>query len=142
MATSNAKSDYLEQKIIEAVLKNTSFAGGATLYVGLATAVSSGETPSVTEVTGGSYARVSIASNTSAGWTANGQVGGAYEYQNQAVITFPTATADWGTVSHWLLYDASTSGNLLYYCALDVSKSVLNGDTPSFAAGTLKISES
>lgn len=34
---------------------------------------------------------------------------------NNSIITFPTATANWGTVIAFGLYDASTSGNLLVW---------------------------
>lgn len=34
---------------------------------------------------------------------------------NNAVITFPPATANWGTVIAWGLFDASTSGDLLLW---------------------------
>jgi len=139
MSTTNAKSDYLEQKFIEAALKNTSFAGGATLYVALFTAVSSGETPSVTEVTGGSYARQAISA--SGGWSSGGQVSGAYEVSNASAITFPTATADWGDITHFGIYDASTSGHLFYFAQLDTLKTINTGDTFEFATGTLKVNE-
>lgn len=139
MSTTNAKSNYLEQKIIEAVLKNTTYAAGANTYLALFTATADGETGSVTEVSGGSYARQAIVS--SSGWSAGGQVSGAYEVSNAGTITFPTATADWGAISGFALYDASTSGNELYYGVVDVTKTILNGDTYSLAVGALKISE-
>ena len=34
---------------------------------------------------------------------------------NGASVTFPTASADWGTVTSFGLFDASTSGNLLAF---------------------------
>lgn len=140
MSTSNAKSNYLEQKIIEAVLKNTSYTGGANTYIALMTAAATPESGTVTEVAGGSYARQAISATT--GWSAGGQVGDAYEVSNAGSVTFSQATADWGLVTHFAVYDALASGNLLYYGALDTSKQVYNGDTPSFPAGTLKVNES
>lgn len=139
MSTSNAKSNYLEQKIIEAVLKNTSYAGGANTYVALMTAVADGEASSVTEVSGGSYARQAVSA--SGGWSAGGQVSAGYEVNNASDIAFPVASADWGTITHFAIYDASTSGNLLYYGALDASKAIATGDQFKFPAGTLKIAE-
>jgi len=35
--------------------------------------------------------------------------------QNNAVVTFPQATANWGTVIAFGVYDAATSGNLLFW---------------------------
>jgi hypothetical protein len=37
------------------------------------------------------------------------------QIQNNAVITFPQATANWGTCIAWGLYDASSSGNFLLW---------------------------
>ena len=140
MSTSNAKSDYLEQKIIEAVLKNTTFAGGTNTYVGLHTAQATPESSTVTEVSGGSYARQAMLA--ASAWSAGGQVSAAYEVNNAADVVFPVATADWGTIVGFGIYDALTSGNLLYYGALDTSKSILTGDQFKFVAANLKISES
>jgi hypothetical protein len=58
---------------------------------------------------------------------------------NGAAITFPQATASWGTVTHFGILDAATSGNLLCWGALSASKTIDAGDTPSFAAGELDI---
>jgi hypothetical protein len=58
---------------------------------------------------------------------------------NDGAITFPTATGNWGTVTHFGIFDASTSGNLLVWGALAVSKVVNTGDTASFATGELDL---
>ena len=61
------------------------------------------------------------------------------ETDNVAAITFPAATANWGTVTHVALFDAATSGNMLMYSALDSSVIVNSSDTFEFAAGALNI---
>ena len=69
MATSNAATTYLENKILSFIFKNNagSFATpGDSIYVGLATAVSDAEAGSLTEATFGSYARQQV---TAANWT-------------------------------------------------------------------------
>lgn len=127
-----SKTNYLEAAVLNAVLNNTSLAV-AVPYVALFTAVSSEETPSVTEVTGGSYARV----NGAAAFPA-ATVGTC---ANDAAITFPAATASWGTVTYFGIYDASTAGNLLYVGAVSPSKTIDSGDTASFAIGALTVTE-
>jgi hypothetical protein len=112
-------------------------------YVGLLTANPTDSTAG-TEVSGGSYARVAIAS-TLAAWagtqsaastTASSGTGGTTS--NNGAITFPAPTANWGSVTGFGVYDAPTGGNLLFYAALTVSKTVNNGDAaPSFAAAAL-----
>lgn len=141
------KSDYLENKFIDWLLRGQSFTAPTNVYVGLLTAAPS-DAGGGTEVTGGSYARVTVASSLanwagtqSAGSTAASSGTGG-QTSNNGAITFPSPTANWGTVTHFGIYDASTSGNLLYWAALTTPKTVNNGDSaPSFAAAALTITE-
>jgi hypothetical protein len=105
----------------------------ATRYVGLYTAAPS-DSGGGTEVSGGSYARKSTAA---ADWEAAS--GGAT--QNANAITFVTPTGNWGTVTHFGIFDAATAGNLLYWGALASQKTIDSGDTASFAAGALDLTE-
>lgn len=104
----------------------------------------------LTEVSGGSYARVAVqagavlaltdlAGTQSAGSTA-ASTGTSATTSNNNAITFAAPTAAWATgtsqVGVLALYDALTSGNLTSAWALTVPKTVNNGDAaPSFAAG-------
>ena len=82
------------------------------------------------EVSGGGYARQLAGLGVpSDGASSNG-----------ADITFPTATADWGTITHCALMDAATAGNVCMYSALAVDKVVGNGDTFKINATELSIS--
>lgn len=104
------------------------------LYVGLYTAAPS-DSGGGTEVSGGSYARVAVAPS-DANWTGASSTDGATDNAN--AITFPAPTANWGTVTHFGIFDRATGGNLLAWAALTVSKTVNNGDpAPQFAAGAL-----
>lgn len=140
-----ALSDYLENKILDYVLRAQAFSAPATTYVALLTAAPS-DTGGGTEVTGGSYARVAVTSSltnwagtqSTGSTTASSGTGG--QTSNNNTITFPAPTANWGVVTHMGVYDASTSGNLLFYAALTVSKTINNGDAaPSFAAAALTL---
>jgi len=93
----------------------------------------------LTEVSGGSYARVAT---TGADWSAAvaNSTGTASSKTNTAVKTFTTASADWASaanITYFGLWNASTVGTLRVFGALTVPKPVLNGDTASFAAGAL-----
>jgi hypothetical protein len=57
---------------------------------------------------------------------------------NFTVITFPQATADWGTLVAFGVLDAATAGNLLMWGALNApsGKVISNGDTLSLPAST------
>ena len=58
---------------------------------------------------------------------------------SSADCTFPTCTSTWGTVSHIGIFDASTSGNLLYHTPLDTSKTIETGDIFKIASGSLTV---
>ena len=137
-----AMTDYLENKIIDWLLRGQTFTPPATTYVGLFTVAPTDSTAG-TEVSGGSYARVAVTSSlanwagTQAALSTSASSGTGGTTSNNAAITFPTATADWGTVVAFGLFDASTSGNLLIYANLTASRSVTNGSTAFFAASAL-----
>lgn len=121
-------SNYLENALINATLRNTSYTSPTTVYVGLHTADPT-DAGTGTEVSGGSYARTSV----TFGSPSNGAS------TNSAAVEFPQATADWGTVSHIGIWDASSSGNLLYHTALDTSKAIATGDIFKIATGNLSV---
>jgi hypothetical protein len=131
------KSDYLENAILNHVLRNTALTSPATVYVGLFT-VAPGENSAGTEVSGNAYARQSCA------FGAPGALGSgtAGQVSNSADVTFPAANpAAWGTVVAFGVFDAATNGNLLYFANLTASKTIDAGDQAKFAAGTLTITE-
>lgn len=130
------KSDYLENKTLDHVLGGGDYTRPGTVYLALYTATPSDVAASGTEVTGGSYVRLSITNN-----GTNFPSASAGVKSNGATFTFVQATADWGTVVAWSLKDQSTLGNTLYWGPLTPNKIVSNGDTASFAVGDLTISE-
>lgn len=131
-----ASSDYLELEILDHVLgKGTrDFTSPANLYIGLFTTAVNDDA-SGTEVSGNAYARTAVsfdaADQPSTGYTSA---------SNSATVTFPTASGgNWGTISHIGIFDASTSGNLLFHGALTSSKVVNDGDTFQIQASNLTI---
>jgi len=92
------------------------------------------------ELSGGAYARVAVAPGTGA-WSAPATNGAVREISNSGVVTFPTASADWTAATHFGVWKASTAGTFVRGAALAASKTVQNGDTASFAAGTLVLQE-
>lgn len=140
-------TDYLENKLVDHVFRGTAYSAPANTYAALFTAASGCDAGTVTEVTGGSYARVAISSATSSWKGTHGSTTGASSgtngtISNASAVTFPSPTANWGTVTHWGLYDASSSGNLLICAALTTSKTINNGDAaPSFATDAMTIQQ-
>lgn len=121
-------SNFLENALINATLRNTSYTSPATVYVGLFTSDPT-DAGSGTEVSGGSYARTAV----TFGSPSNGVS------TNSAAVEFPQATGNWGTVGWIGIHDALTSGNLLYHTALDTSKTIDNGDIFKIAIGSLSV---
>lgn len=121
-------SNYLENALINATLRNTAFTSPSAVYVALYTTDPT-DADSGTEVSGGSYARQTA----SFGAPSNGAT------TNSGAIEFPTATANWGTITHIGLRDASSGGNLLYHTQLDASKVINSGDVFRIAAGNLSV---
>lgn len=139
----SALSNYLENSLIDWLLRGQTFTAPATVHVALYTAAPS-DTGGGTEVSGGSYARQPVTSSL-ANWagtqsagstTASSGTGG--QTSNNNAINFPAPTANWGSVTHFGVFDAASGGNLLFYGALTTAKTVNNGDAaPSFTAGSL-----
>lgn len=125
---SGKASNYFEDQISE-----YSFRGGydfntATVYLALYIS-NPDEDNSGTEVSGGSYVR-QIASFNS---PANGIV------TNDSLITFPTATSDWGDITHFAIFDAETGGNMLVYSEIYPQNAVNSTDTATVQAGQITI---
>ena len=121
-------SNFLETEILDHVFAGAAYTAPSTKYLALFTAVADGEAGSVTEVTGGGYARQTVAFTTSGNTTSN-----------NAAVEFPTATANYGTVTHVGVYDASSSGNLMAYATLSSSKAIDTGDVFRVPSGDLDI---
>jgi hypothetical protein len=129
-------SNVMEQRLYDWLFRPGTAAPTrpTAIFVGLFTAVTNAEAGTGTEVTGGSYARVDVTGALSAPTDGAGS--------NTAAVTFAAPTANWGTVTHFGLFDASTAGNpVTALKALTASRVINNGDAaPSFAIGALTAS--
>ena len=124
------KSDYLKAVILNHVLRATVYTSPATVYAALFT-VAPTDAGGGTEVTGGSYTREAITFAAPAG----GQV------SDSADVLFPIATADWGTIVAFAVFDMPTGGNMLYWAALAAPREILTNDQFRFPSGQLIVSE-
>lgn len=145
LGLSGGMSDYLANKMIDLLFRAQAFTWPATAYLGLFTAAPT-NAGGGTEVTGGAYARATIASTTAA-WSATDTPGSTSvssgttgRISNNATLTFPAPTANWGTVTHGALLDAATTGNMLFWGALATPKSILSGaSAPTYSADKLAV---
>jgi hypothetical protein len=125
-----SKTDFLEDSMLNHILRNTPYTPAATVYVGLFTATP-GEAGGGTEVTGNNYARKAVTFGAPSAGTIT----------NNADVVFDQASGSWGTISYFALFDALTNGNMLYYGALTSSKTINSGDQLKFASGGITITE-
>lgn len=137
-----AKTNYLEEALLNHVLRNTAYTSPAGVYVALFTE-SPTETGSLTnELSGDGYARQAVT------FGAPTQEGGPAQVANTAEVVFPAATDAWPEATHWAVVDAATTGNVLYYALLlDANedpqpRTILQGDQLRFAVGELRVRES
>lgn len=137
-----ALTNYMENKVLDAWLRAQAFTFPSSSHVGLFT-VAPNEAGGGTEVTAGGYQRAQV-TNSLANWagtqgsgTTAASTGTGGTTSNNVAVTFPVATADWGTVVAFGVFDSATLGNLLFYAALTTPRSITNGSTASFAPGSL-----
>jgi hypothetical protein len=123
-----AMSNYLENALINATLRNTTFTSPSTVYVGLYTSDPT-DANTGNEVSGGSYARKAM----TFGAPSNGVS------VNSAAVEFDQATGNWGTITYFAIFDALTTGNMLYYGALTASKTIETGDVFKFATSSVSV---
>jgi len=131
-------SDYLEDKLLDHVLRNTAFTSPTAVYVGLFTEGDSAgdntdlleEGTLTNEISGNGYARKAA--------TFSAASGGSITTSGN--ITFdPASGGNWGTITHIAILDAASSGNVLFYGALTTSKTIEDGDTFQITAGNLTV---
>ena len=122
-------SNFLETELLDHVFTNSAYTAPSTLYLSLHTA-NPDEDASGTEVStsGTAYVRQTVT------FTVSGNTA-----TTDAAVEFPTATANFGTVSHVAVWDAESAGNMLAYASLTTSKTIETGDVLRVPAGDLDI---
>lgn len=130
-------TNTLEELIGDHLFRTATWSKPAGIFIGLITAVTDAEAGSVTEVSGGSYARVEV-DQLDAEWDP--PAGGNKTFANANDVVFPVPSAGWGTVTHFGVWDASSGGDLLIVASLTASRVISTSDpAPTFAAGDLQI---
>jgi len=103
-------------------------------YVGLSTATPTIAGTGAKEPAGSDYVRQAL----------SGKLGAPTDglISNTSSIDFPTSETNWGTVTHFVIYDAQTGGNLLMYGALTTPRTVEPDTIMTLKPGALKLSVS
>jgi len=125
-----ALSDHAEKLLLDWMMTSGTATRPTAWFVALYTAAPS-DSGGGTEVSGSGYARQAVAFNAAA--TPGGTT------TNSADVSFTAAGGNYGTVTHLGIFDASSSGNLLWHGALTADKTIADGDTITFAAGNIDL---
>lgn len=125
-----ALSDYSEKLLLDWLVTTGAATRPTAWYLALYTAAPS-DSGGGTEVSTGGYARKSVtfsAASTPGGTTSNSNT-----------VSFTASGANYGTVTHVGIFDALTTGNLLWHGAMTASKVVNDGDTLEFSIGNIDL---
>jgi hypothetical protein len=121
-------SNYLENKLLDATLRNTSYTSPATVYMALYSTVNTATTAG-TELSGNGYSRQAITFGTAA---ASGSI------SSTANVSFTASGGNWSAAVSSAIVDASSGGNVLYYYN-GPARTVLDGETLTFESGDITV---
>jgi hypothetical protein len=130
-------TNNMENAVLDASLGAGATLLGSTVEIALSTTTIADDGTGITEPSVGAYARVSV-SNDGTNW---GAASGGIK-TNAVDIIFPEATAGWGTLTHWALYD---SGVMKFHGTIDDGAgtpdpiTVVTEDRVRFTASQLRI---
>lgn len=123
-------SNYLAQRAIQHFVRGQAQSVPAGTHLALFVADPTDDNTTANEVVAGWYARQNVTS-----WTVPS--GSVTTTANSNTVPFPVTTVSAVTVSHWAIYDAATSGNLLFSGALPTSRTLNINDQFVVDAGAL-----
>lgn len=136
-----AMSDYLEQNVLEYLLRGGSLSQPTEIYVALFTDDPTDSNETSNELSDNGYSRQDAADGGSVeeGWTSPSEDGDGYSCENELELEFPPIEDGTVTVTHFGLYDASSGGNLLFHGEFDTSRDLAVDDVVAISAGALTV---
>jgi len=120
-------SDYLERLVLDWAFTTETATRPTAWFVGLFTTASSDSAPG-TEPSADEYARIAVTLDRTDSTLTN-----------SARVEFARAAGSWGTITHFGVFDAVTSGNMLGHAALDTPRPIGLDDIFLFEVGDLEI---
>ena len=120
-------ANYTEKKILDHIFGVASYNPPTEAYLALSTTAPNESGGNVTEPSGGGYSRVRI----------NFNGAGARKLVQAGDIVFPEATADWGNVTDYAIYDNATGGNMLAYGTFNLTKHISTGATATIPGSSI-----
>jgi len=125
-----ALSDYAEKLLLDFLMTSGAATRPTAWYVALYTAAPN-DAGGGTEVSGSGYSRQAV--------TFDAATSGAGTTSNNIAVSFTAAGGSWGTITHIGIFDAATSGNLLWHGSLTASRTVNDGDSLLFSIGNIDL---
>lgn len=142
-------TNYLRNKLVDWALRAQSFAPPATVYIALVSTTPSAGVAG-TPLSGTGYARQAVTSSllnwsgTQGAGSTTASSGTSGTTSNNAVIDYGTAGSDWGTATHWEIWDSLAGGNRLWWgeivdgVGVPTSRTIVTGDPVSFPVSALQ----
>lgn len=121
-------SNYAQVALLNHLLRNSALTSPTTVYMGLNSA-DPGETGANELTAANGYAREAMSFAAAVAKVA----------ATDTAIEFAASGADWTQSTHWTIWDAASGGNCLASGALDSPRTVTDGETATFAAGSLTV---
>lgn len=125
-------SDYLRTALLNHALGVSPYAEPTTIWAGLFTTLPPTSGSAGTEVITGDYARVQV----TWGAASTGVI------LNSVTLRFPTigvTASNWGSILGLGLFDAPTTGNLLFFGGVSAPVSLSSGTSFSLSSGSLEV---
>ena len=122
-------SDYLETQILNSTLKGGSFPTITTAYLAVFIGDPTDAASGGAEGSWTNYTRQAMSFGTISGGAVN----------SSTQIQFPALVGSNVTISHIGIFDAATSGNMLYHTNLATSKTLPADDVLSFAVSGVTV---
>jgi len=138
-------SNYLENKILDFLLRGQSFIPPSSLYVTLCSGspVDSSTGSNLLEMSGGGFVRKEVPSSTSGWYSTQGDTSAQSTGTSGIASNLNSIlwqNSGWsGIVTHVAICDSGSAGNLLFYGELSYPKQVASGDNILFNQGKLAI---
>ncbi len=134
----NEPSNYLKNKLVDHLLRTTTFSQPSMIAIALCTAAPTDASTGATIVevpNSNNYSRKTLNPSNSNWLGTHGNTTGASSgtggsTSNSVVIEFDTASSSWGTITHVAVCDSATwgAGNVLFYGALPTPTAVEAGE--------------
>ena len=125
----SAMSDFLENKILDHICATTSYTAPSAVYLGLSTGDFTDTGSGASELSGSNYSRKAVVFAAAASGATS----------NTSKVDFDPASGNWGSISHWGIFDAAASGNILLSGSFSSAKTIETNDVLRISSGDLDL---